>query len=169
MRRVVGSLKVVRSEELLNSRHDRRQLFSYRLPNNIEVHVEIAVNKTIAHGDDVGPGNLRRLRPKFTGNLTGCFAKNLDRLHKGQRQRAVCFKFTFGLISDEGELFVRCINHVLQANDVRLEHTALRRRLGPLCGNIGSGPERYGDPPYGYPATWRVLARFERLPENLLY
>src|SRR5437660_6749008 len=103
------------------------------------------------------------------GNLTGCFAKNLDRLHKGQRQRAVCFKFTFGLISDEGERFVRCINHVLQANDVRLEHTALRRRLGPLCGNIGSGPERYGDPPYGYPATWRVLARFERLPENLVY
>ena len=41
--------------------------------------------------------------------------------------RGTVFKVQFGLISDEGDRFVCGIDHVLQANDVRLEHTALRR------------------------------------------
>src|SRR5438094_7607015 len=107
MRRVVGSLKVVRSEELLNSRHDRRQLFSYRLPNNIEVHVEIAVNKTIAHGDDVGPGNLRRLRPKFTGKPYWLPRQKSRSTSQGPAPTRGLLLIHLGLISDEGERFVR--------------------------------------------------------------
>ena len=60
-----GDAQLRRIDEIGQERREIRDFYRYRLPENIEVDVEIGMYEAVAHGDDFRPGNRGRRRTRF--------------------------------------------------------------------------------------------------------
>lgn len=53
-------------QHLFEARNEGRHVTLHRLPEDIQVDVEIGMNEAMAHADNILPGNLWDLSPRFS-------------------------------------------------------------------------------------------------------
>jgi hypothetical protein len=59
------------------------------LPEHIEIDVEVNVDQTVTHADDVGPRNCWQLYPCRLRYLLGGFANDLDSFYQPQHKHPI--------------------------------------------------------------------------------
>lgn len=80
--------------------HQRWQNFLCRFPNDVEVHVEVAVDKAVAHGDNLRPGNPRNFGASLCRDSGTSLAYDLDGPDESQSEHPVLFE-VFAFPSDD--------------------------------------------------------------------
>ena len=60
-----------------------------RVPDHVQVDLEVRVNETIAHAKDGFPGNLGKGFPATFRDLRRCFSYYFNTLHQSQSQQSV--------------------------------------------------------------------------------
>jgi hypothetical protein len=66
-----------------------REVFGHRLPQDIEVDVEVVVDEAVTHASGSGPGDSGFGGPQFGADLLGSFADDLDEFGNGESQQLV--------------------------------------------------------------------------------
>lgn len=87
-------------QRVLQGIYQRWQIFLCCFPNDVEVHVEVAVDEAVAHGNDLRPGNLRNFGSSFRRDSGTSLAYDLDGPDESQSEHPVLFE-VFAFPSDD--------------------------------------------------------------------
>lgn len=142
--RCPGSLLSFR-DDFFQVNDEGRKITLNRIPDTIKVNVKISVDKPVPHGDDFWPWNLRVGQPALLGHLRGGLPYDFNATDKGEGEHSVGIEGGTRLILNEGNRLFRSVQHVAQANQIILGHTALGRTPKPLVGNSGLAPPAFSD------------------------
>jgi len=129
--------------------HKRWKVFLHRLPEDVQVDIEISMNQTVAHANNVIPGNVRKVSSRILRNLIGGFPDDLDVLNQGERQFAVTDQILAAAILGELDGFTaassicrRRIRSSLRILDLRLIQNLLTEITAQIfrCAQIHLAP-----------------------------
>jgi hypothetical protein len=83
----------------------RWELIYHSMPDYIEINIEIAMDETVTHGNNIAPGYIRTSPLPFLRNLAGSFAKYLDIFYQRKCQHPVGIEILPAFAGDEGNGF----------------------------------------------------------------
>ena len=113
------------------------------MPNNIEVDAEVSVDKSVSHGHDCLPGDLRRLQSSGLGHLGSRFADNLDVFDQREDQLAVGLQVGPVSTASKRHGFTGRLQHMAQPDFVIPVHTAPRPPQARPVENSDSDPQEF--------------------------
>jgi hypothetical protein len=95
-------------------------------PENGSIDVEIGVNETMAHTDDLVPGDAGHLCPGVRTQLGRRLPDDLDSLNQCPLELAILIEVLTAAMLHKADGLSRCIEHMPKPYLVILPHTAPR-------------------------------------------
>ena len=126
-----------------------RKIGQKSLPDDFVVDVKIAMNKTMTHGDDGVPGDVRLSLPCGGAHLACGFADDFDGFDNGEKQLTVVVQVGSLPVGRKVQGVVGGVEHVADADQVMRMHTLLslpagRRREKGDSNRLGCAGPRGG-------------------------
>ena len=141
---------------------ESREVFRHHPPDLIVIDVEIRVNQTVPHADNLSPWDDRMLGACFFVDTRRCLANHGEALNERAGSHRIDVQIVPCAACGKLHGLPRGVQHVLQSHTIRLrKHIGPRRAEPPRHGNTGSNPEACAGPLCGraFPS-----ARFPILP-----
>jgi hypothetical protein len=104
---------------------ERRQIFFDRAPQRFEVDFRVAVNETVSHSDNVGPGNVWIARLLIPGNARSGLSDDLHEARQSELENPIFGKVLPSPSSSQCDCLARGVQHVSKSNPgFMLRHAA---------------------------------------------
>ena len=113
---------IQRFKRFLKHIDQKGQILLNGMLQNIQIDIEIGMNQSVAHSNNIFPGYFRQFIASLIGYLIGRFANDFNTLHQRKGQFAVCIQFTSATLASKLHALLSGIQHMLQANPVILAH-----------------------------------------------
>lgn len=111
-----------RAENLLDVDKEPRNIVQNGFPHNLEVHIEIAMNESISHSDNIIPGYRRTVAPGRQTYPACRFSNDLEVFQDCQDEHAIMIEIGTNFSRGEPDGLGRSVSHVSKADEVSLVH-----------------------------------------------
>lgn len=138
---------IVACGECSKKRKKRRNVLCRCLPQGVRVDRRVTVNQSVAHRNDVPPGDLRCYSTRLDREPARSLAHDLDSPYQRVKQHPVPVEIILAAPGYEGYGGLCFVDHVWQSNVIITEHIVPQPFSSPRRGNAGPGRQVSADRP----------------------